>query len=258
MTQSHTEISEPTPAVTPEVIPLAGPILQAARLAKNLSVADVATRMHVRPSIVEDIERDCFDNIASPIYVKGYVKNFARIVGADEAAIKASIYAQLPSEEKPVMQSFSRKTTIKARDSRLMLVTWLIAFVLLALMVLWWVQKSNTDTLVDLSKPSIEEVAAIHSTPSLAHDADLLLATEADALAPGITAEQLQPEDTATTVDAPIDGAASSPINAGAQSAPAVTPSAVTAPATNTQSTAPVINSAANSAATPMITPVTP
>ncbi|MBV7317120.1 RodZ domain-containing protein [Shewanella sp. NIFS-20-20] len=220
MTESHTETSDVTPEVDAEITATAGPILKEARLAKNMSLSDVATRLHLRPAIVEDIERDCFDNIASPIYVKGYVKNFARIVGADEALIKACIYAQLPSEEKPAMQSFSRKTTIKARDSRLMLVTWLIAFVLVALMVLWWVQKSNTDTTLDFSKPSVEEVAASDPSASVADDVDVLLATSADSLAPGITAEELSPTPSAPE-QAPVSQDTGADDTATAQPEPA-------------------------------------
>ncbi|EDQ01605.1 RodZ domain-containing protein [Shewanella benthica] len=71
------------------------------------------------------------------------------------------------------MQSFSRKTTRQARDGRLTLVTYLIAFILLALLVLWWVQKSDTLSSIDFSQPTAEEIAASLNEPgSISSDYD--------------------------------------------------------------------------------------
>ncbi|QSX39750.1 RodZ domain-containing protein [Shewanella cyperi] len=144
-----------------ETRPSLGAILQAAREARGQSVADVATALHLRPSIVSDIEADDFSNIASSTYVRGYVKNYARLVEADRALIDACLEQQVPTPGAPLMQSFSRKTTRQARDSRLTLVTYLIVIVLLALLVLWWVQKATLFTGVDFSKPTVEEVEAL-------------------------------------------------------------------------------------------------
>ncbi|WP_299791548.1 RodZ domain-containing protein [uncultured Shewanella sp.] len=141
-----------------------GSLLKAAREKQGASIADIAGQLHLRPCIVQDIEADNFGEIASATYVKGYVKNYARIVQADSAAIQACLERQLPQATAPEMQSFSRKTSRQARDGRLMFVTYLIAFILLAMLVLWWVQKSDTLSGIDLSKPTVEEMADSQST----------------------------------------------------------------------------------------------
>ncbi|NRB23782.1 RodZ domain-containing protein [Shewanella sp.] len=143
-----------------------GSVLRQSREKMGASVADIAGQLHLRPCIVEDIEADNFDEIASPTYVKGYVKNFARIVQADEKAIKRCLAKQVPQAPDPQMQSFSRKRTRQARDGRLTFVSYLIAFILLALLVLWWVQKSDTLSSIDFSQPTAEEIAAPLSQPS--------------------------------------------------------------------------------------------
>ncbi|WP_137226419.1 RodZ domain-containing protein [Shewanella sp. MEBiC00475] len=138
----------------------AGAILKAAREAKGISIETVATQLHLRPKIINDLENDIFVNIASTTYVRGYIKNYARIVNADISQIQQCLSHQLPEIVAPAMQSFSRKTTHQARNSRLNLVTYLIVAVLIALLVLWWVQKSSLLTNVDFSKPTVEEIAA--------------------------------------------------------------------------------------------------
>ncbi|MGX9460545.1 RodZ domain-containing protein [Shewanella sp. A14] len=138
----------------------AGAILKAAREAKGISIETVATQLHLRPKIINDLENDTFENIASTTYVRGYVKNYARLVNADISQIQQCLAHQLPEIVAPTMQSFSRKTTHQARNSRLNLVTYFIAAVLIAMLVVWWVQKSSLLTSVDFSKPTVEEIAA--------------------------------------------------------------------------------------------------
>lgn len=135
-----------------------GSLLKSAREQKGITVEDAATRLHLRPCIVADIEADCFSNIDSSTYVRGYVKNYARILGVDKEAINNCLARQVPKVTEPAMQSFSRKTSRQATDSRLMLVTYLIGFLLLALLVVWWLQKPSVVSDVDFSQPTAEEV----------------------------------------------------------------------------------------------------
>ncbi|MGI2854595.1 RodZ domain-containing protein [Shewanella algae] len=135
-----------------------GSLLKSAREQKGITIEDAATRLNLRPCIVADIEADCFSNIDSSTYVRGYVKNYARILGVDKETINTCLARQVPKVTEPTMQSFSRKTSRQATDSRLMLVTYLIGFLLLALLVVWWLQKPSVVSDVDFSKPTAEEV----------------------------------------------------------------------------------------------------
>lgn len=154
--------------------PTVGSLLHAAREKCGLSIDDIASQLHLRPSLVEKFEADIFDGIVSPTYARGYIRNYAKMVDANEDIIMACLEKQIPSVAEPAMQSFSRKTSKKARDSRLMIITYLIAILLLALLVVWWVQKSNSND-VDLSKPSAEEVAASEQVGAEAAGADIAL-----------------------------------------------------------------------------------
>ena len=149
-----------------EPVATVGPILRAAREKCGLTVDDIALQLHLRPSLVEKLEADKFDSVASATYARGYVRSFARLVGADEELVMSCLEHQVPSVAEPEMQSFSKKTSIKARDGRLMIITYVIAFILIALMVIWWAQKSSSDQL-DVSQPSQEEIAASNQPASI-------------------------------------------------------------------------------------------
>ena len=60
-----------------------GELLQAARIQQGLSLEDVANRMHLSPAILEAIEENDFEEITAPIFVKGYLRAYARIVSLD-------------------------------------------------------------------------------------------------------------------------------------------------------------------------------
>ncbi|AVV85915.1 RodZ domain-containing protein [Shewanella putrefaciens] len=160
-TNASIEVNE-TETTTPDVT--LGNILKNAREEKGLSIADAAVKLHLRPGIVEDLEADNFTNIASPTYVRGYVKNYARMLGIDYAPIEACLAKQVPLVTSPAMQSFSRKTTYQASDTKLKWVSIFIVIVLLGLLVVWWMQKSTLLTTVDVSQPTMEEVAAANLT----------------------------------------------------------------------------------------------
>uniref|UniRef100_Q0HX58 Cytoskeleton protein RodZ-like C-terminal domain-containing protein n=1 Tax=Shewanella sp. (strain MR-7) TaxID=60481 RepID=Q0HX58_SHESR len=162
--------AESTPDVT------LGTVLRTAREQMGLSIADTAVKLHLRPGIVENLEADDFSNISSSTYVRGYVKNYARMLGVDNALIEACLARQVPLVTQPAMQSFSRKTTYQARDTKLKWLSFFIVIVLLGLFVLWWMQRTTLVTHVDISKPTAEELAAASQTLP----GDVLL-TETDA-----------------------------------------------------------------------------
>ncbi|MCL1141757.1 RodZ domain-containing protein [Shewanella gaetbuli] len=137
-----------------------GAILRTARENKGITIESVALHLHLRPTVLTDIEADNFDNIASNTYARGYIKNYARYVEADVDAIALCLNQQIPEHVPPTMQSFSRKTTRQARDSRLNLVTYVIGFILVAMLVLWWVQKSELLTHSNFALPTVEEMQA--------------------------------------------------------------------------------------------------
>ncbi|MFQ6371395.1 cytoskeleton protein RodZ [Shewanella sp. YIC-542] len=134
-----------------------GAVLKQAREQKGLSQQEVSTRLHLRVSVIDEIEQDDFRNISSNTYIRGYVRNYARFLEIESSRIEACLTRQVPVVSAPVMQSFSRKTTQKSRDNWLMIITYLIIIVSLALLVLWWWQKPAAVT-ENFSQPTAEEL----------------------------------------------------------------------------------------------------
>ena len=62
-----------------------GLFLQQSRKALGLSLQDVATRTKVRASILQDIEEQRFDFLPAPVYLRGFLREFARMVNVPDA-----------------------------------------------------------------------------------------------------------------------------------------------------------------------------
>jgi hypothetical protein len=60
-----------------------GPILQSARLKKQLTESQVAEITRMKIQIVQDLEKDDFHRLAATIYGKGFIKLFAECVDLD-------------------------------------------------------------------------------------------------------------------------------------------------------------------------------
>lgn len=120
-----------------------GSQLQAARIDRGLSVEDVANRMHLSIRIIESIEENDFDVITAPIFVKGYLRAYARIVLLNEDEMIAQ-YTEAYSNSDPTFNSTSTiETLISVDDPRIKWTTYLVILVLIVLIGIWWWNKNQ-------------------------------------------------------------------------------------------------------------------
>jgi len=64
-----------------------GKCLQQARISAGYSVQQIAAEMHLESSVIDMIERDRFKELGAPVFVKGHLRRYARIVNLDEALL---------------------------------------------------------------------------------------------------------------------------------------------------------------------------
>lgn len=85
-----------------------GAALAAARAAQNLSVADVARQLKLSVAQVTALEAGEFERLPGPVFVRGFVRNYARLLKLDPEpildAIAPSSSGQEAREELPASQ----------------------------------------------------------------------------------------------------------------------------------------------------------
>ena len=96
-----------------------GTYLAAARAAKGLSVEDVARQLKLSPAQVRALDADDHANLPSPVFVRGFLRSYARVVGVDITALlpgKSEVAVAGPQGERMLQQQSS--TVMEARRKR--------------------------------------------------------------------------------------------------------------------------------------------
>jgi cytoskeleton protein RodZ len=128
-----------------------GDRLQAARIQLGLSIEDIASRMHLSLGILQSIEENNFDSLTAPIFVKGYLRAYARLVSLDENEM-IQLYVDFYSNEDPPINTTTQTVPeISAQDARVKWMTYLVIIILIALLSAWWWNKTqNISEIVSL------------------------------------------------------------------------------------------------------------
>ena len=115
-----------------------GDRLQAARISIGLTLNDVANKMHLSAAILASLEENDFDQITAPIFVKGYLRSYARIVNLDEEEIIKQYAKYYTHNDPPISSTSNASPEINSDDARVKGTTWLIILVLVGLLAYWW------------------------------------------------------------------------------------------------------------------------
>lgn len=75
----------------------AGALLRMAREARGMSVAEVAAALKLSPRQIEAIENEDFSRLSGATFIRGFVRNYARLLKVDAAPVMAAL------EEKQVL-----------------------------------------------------------------------------------------------------------------------------------------------------------
>ncbi|MEZ8100210.1 cytoskeleton protein RodZ [Vibrio bivalvicida] len=122
----------------------AGTLLKNKRESLGLSQKQIADRLRLRLSIIENIESNNFASDQVATFTRGYLRSYARAVGLAESEVLCAIDGcEETQPEEQEMKSFSRKTKREAHDSRIMTLTWGIIIVVLGISSVWWWQNQE-------------------------------------------------------------------------------------------------------------------
>jgi len=119
---------------------LIGKLLRDAREAKGIAIEDMAEKLHLLTDVVRGIEQCDFEEMPSRVFVRGYVRNYARLVGLN-AQEMLDKFDQVHPEDLSHLQI--DKTPHLPTDSPVAnrfagVVTWLTVLAIVILFVVWW------------------------------------------------------------------------------------------------------------------------
>lgn len=130
--------------------PTSGQLLREARQARDLSIQEAAVKLHLHQRIIEALEKDDQSQLPTPIYVRGYLRNYARLLGLDPQTI-LSAYDDNDNQHPELRPPLKAPNQVSSSDKPVKAVTYLLTLGLVVLLLAWWQSRHlNEDNLIDL------------------------------------------------------------------------------------------------------------
>ena len=153
-----------------------GAMLIAARKVQKLELATVAESTGVSQGVLVALESDDWEHLDAPVYVRGYLRKYARLLGLDEETILAA-YALSAAPHDPAIHAHVTAGLGGPRDVRWLIpVTGLVVLIGLILVGLWGWKHLRT-------KVSLAPATATSAMPALGRSQPAGISMSAAALA---------------------------------------------------------------------------
>jgi cytoskeleton protein RodZ len=147
-------------------LPGFGPRLKAGREQKQLALAEVAAKLKLTARQVEALEEEDLSHLPSEVFVRGFVRNYARLVDVEVDSLIAPLDVQAAVAETITAPSAGVSfSTSGVRQWVILPLAALAVFLLLVAVLYHWLRKGE-DTLVTESAPVVTQPAPSVPAPA--------------------------------------------------------------------------------------------
>lgn len=149
--------------------PSLGTVLRRARIERGLSLTDVEARLHVPLRQLEALELDDFGPLPPAVYTRALVRNYARLVGLDPAALLGYQLPARPSDRNPIRPAVDpiEKPTLISWNSVLVTATAILGIGLIAYLYVQYTSLAQSLDLREAGGQSLPTPAARAFSPLL-------------------------------------------------------------------------------------------
>lgn len=119
------------------VPPGPGGLLRSARESAGISLRDISAQLHLDERTVDSLERDDFEHLPAPTFVRGYLRGYARLLSVPAGPVMEA-YDREGFRPPDLVADISEEPERKATDFPVSLVTWAVGLVLIAMVIVWW------------------------------------------------------------------------------------------------------------------------
>lgn len=103
----------------------------------SLSQQDIASRLNLKKEIITALDAGDFDKLPVPIYVRGYIRSYARAVHLDENNL-IGIYEGSVVASSDVLPDIKYTVQASSKNKLVEAVTYLLIFILIIFIMAWW------------------------------------------------------------------------------------------------------------------------
>jgi cytoskeleton protein RodZ len=141
-----------------------GSQLRKARERQGLEQAKVAAQLHLSQYMIQALEWDDYEKLPAAVFVQGYLKNYARLLGVDENVVIGAYQDLQPdADQEPLPRNQPDQVARELHnDNRLIgYVTWAVLLVMGVLIFFWWQGRMDieevpvsTDEVIEYIEPT--------------------------------------------------------------------------------------------------------
>ncbi len=137
---NQTQATDPNDQNVVEFGDSPGRRLRVQRQSRGLTVERIAAQLHLKPEIVEALEQDRFDLLPDPVFITGYLRNYARMLGLDPIPLIAAYqaHAGTPKSIEPTRPMPGANLDSGGTRFLVRLVSLGLAAAVIAVIALWW------------------------------------------------------------------------------------------------------------------------
>lgn len=118
-----------------------GVLLQAARIEQGIALDDIARQMNLNVNKLKSLEDDDYSEAQSPIFIRGYLRTYSRLVGLDEDET-IRLFSEFYQKDDPEIKAIGNTAPeISSNDACVKWTTYFVVLILVALLSVWWVNQ---------------------------------------------------------------------------------------------------------------------
>jgi len=140
----------PIPAISPDdqnVVEFSespGRRLRVQRQSRGIEVERIAAQLHLRVAAVEALEQDRYQDLPGPVFVAGYLRNYARLLGLDPEPLIGAFRAANPDPE-PIGLRVSTLPRQEFGSGHILvrLISFGLLAAVIAMLAFWWQNRAE-------------------------------------------------------------------------------------------------------------------
>ncbi|ASQ45841.1 helix-turn-helix domain-containing protein [Legionella clemsonensis] len=143
-----------------------GMLLARVREKKGYSQEYVAGKLHLRVRVIELLEEDNYQQMPEPVFIKGYLRAYAKLLGIPADPLLATFNIMHTPERKLEKALWQSKRESHKGERAVRWLTGLIAIAVLVAVGIWW-QKNRDIQQIAISKNSQNETITKKNDPDI-------------------------------------------------------------------------------------------
>ncbi len=124
-----------------------GEILRQARESASYSIAYVAAQTHLKEDVIVALESDQFDQLPNDVFVKGYIRSYAKLLEIDSKELLAVYPSDRDVQTETVVPQVkkAKKLSSSGVDPIVIWSSVTVVVILSGLLMTWWVYQEDSD-----------------------------------------------------------------------------------------------------------------